>query len=335
MLRAGYETWTGRPFVRPFTVNGRKAPVLLTHDIDATVAYDILRDQFIPLERSLGLHSTLFVTTCYRDNGWIADLFTPAEHQQILRSALAGGWGLQSHSVSHMPDTATWVEGDHITNPMDYSPEWNKVTQTTSGGALWPELAISAGELATCDGANAIGWRTGYLATPMVIGDLLERTGYYMTSDITSGTVGGSLPYPLIRDRGTQDNGAETAVLQIPFALSDHLIETQDPDVVANNWLDITHKNANNNVPTAILVHPTKLDYLPAYTKYLQAIAQDPDLWVTTMHDWYEWYREVGIRSEVIANPTTVTGQADAGYAEPASDAGFAQLSLNVSSASP
>jgi hypothetical protein len=331
MLRAGYEAFTQQPFVRPFTSNGRKGAVLLTHDIDATVAYDILRDQFMPLERSLGLRSTLFVTTCYKDNGWIADLFTPGEHQGILRSALADGWTLQSHSVSHMPDTATWVEGDHITNPIDYSPQWNNATKTTAGSSLWAELAISAGELASCDNVTATGWRTGYLATPMTIGDLLERTGYYVTSDVTSGTVGGSLPYPLIGDRSTQDNGAETAVLQIPFALSDHLIETQDPDVVANNWLDITRKNANNNVPTAILVHPTKLEYLPAYTAYLQAIAQDPDLWVTTLQDWYEWYREVGIRSEVPVNFTDATG-ADGGDVESDGAADAAQASPKVSS---
>jgi hypothetical protein len=299
MLRAGYEAWTERPSLRPFTPDGRKAAVLLTHDVDATVAYPILRDQFLPLERSLGLHSTLFITTCYRANGWIGDLFTPGEHQGTLRTAQADGWHLQSHSVSHLPDMESWLEGEHVTNPVQYSPHWDKVTQTTSGGSLWAELLISAGELATCDDATATAWRTGYLASPALIGGLLEMTGYYVTSDVTSGTVGGSVPYPLIRDRNTQDNGEETAVLQVPFALSDHLIEQLDPDVVAANWLQITRKNANNNIPTAILVHPTKLDYLPAYSKFISAISQDPDLWVTTLDDWYQWYRGVGIRSEV------------------------------------
>ena len=299
MLRAGYEGYTKHPSLRPFTANGRKAPVILTHDVDATVSYPILRNQFMPLENSLGLRSTLFVTTCYRSNGWIADMFSPGEHQGILRAAFAGKWDLQSHSVSHMPDADTWPEGDHATNPTLYTPHWDSVTKKTTGGALWPELVISAGELAECEGVSVLAWRTGYLAASPTLGDLLEKTGYYLTSDVTAGTVGGSFPYPMIRDRKTQDNGAETAVLQVPFALSDHLIATQDPEVVARNWLDITRKNANNNAPTVILVHPSTLDYVPAYTAYVNAIAQDPELWVTTFDTWYRWYRDVGIRSEV------------------------------------
>ena len=117
LIRASYEQWTRSPFLRPFAPNGRQAVVLLSHDVDANAGYAPLRDQFILLERFLGLRSTLFVTTSYRDNGYLSDMFTSQEHQQILRGALAEGWDIQSHSVSHMPDMGAWLAGELETNP--------------------------------------------------------------------------------------------------------------------------------------------------------------------------------------------------------------------------
>lgn len=296
-LRAGYQQWAGHPSLRPRAPNGKKAAVLLTHDIDARSAFLPLRDSFIPLETSLGMRSTLMVTTSYRRNGWITDFYSDANHHVILAKALAKGFEVQSHSVSHLPDMDSWRPGPALERPKNYAPNYNKTTSKTTGGYVLPELLISARLLEQDFGIGIRGWRSGHLLRPRGLGELLEASGYAWDSSHNSGRVGGSYPYLMLSDFAIQ--GRETPVLTLPLAISDSRIETRTATKTAALWLDVTRKNAANGAPTVLLVHPTKPEIkLPALKLYLKAIKKDPNLWVGPVDAWYTWYRKQGIRSQ-------------------------------------
>gem|GEM_PF-3138437 len=301
LLRASYEEWTKHPQLRPFAPEGKKAAVLLTHDMDATSGFIPLRDLFLPKEESLGVRSTLFITTNYQSNGWIGPFYTNLAHQSILADALERGFPLESHSVSHLPDMYRWPIGDPIENPDNYSPQYDTSTGRTTGGMVLPEILISAKLLEDDFGVTVRGWRSGHLTRPRYLGSLLAASGYTFTSNMAAGRVGGSFPYLMLADYFF--SGEEVPVLEFPLAISDSKISTRPPEDTTRIWLEVTQKNKANNAPTVILVHTTKPDLkFPPYSAYLDAITTDPDLWVGSISDYYQWYREQGIRSEIVVN---------------------------------
>ncbi len=299
-LKASYESWTLAPFLRPAAPDGKRAAVILTHDIDATTAFSPLQSLYYPLEMSYAsprVRSTLFVTTSYRHNHWIGPFYVDPANQAILAWGLSQGFDIQSHSVSHLPDMSTWPAGAAIDDPALYAPEYDTKTGKTTGGAVRPEMLISARLLREDLGVVVRGWRSGELARPAGMGALLAECGYWYDSDHLSGRVGGSFPYLMLTN--FVSSGTEVPVLEIPLSISDGSIETRTAEETTALWYEYTMKNAANGSPTVILVHPTKpeLKYAP-YSAYLARIVAEGDLWIGSMEEWYAWYRAQGIRSE-------------------------------------
>lgn len=300
MIRDGYESWAKAPELRRFAKpEGKKAAVILTHDMDGDAAFVALRDAIMPLEAKHGARSTIFATTSYRKNGWIGAVFNQ-QNNDVLRAARAAGFDIQSHSVSHLPDMGRWPDGEPNDDPSTYQPSYDPATKTSTGGSLLPELLISARLLAAELDVTTRGWRAGHMAMPHRIGALLEQTDYYYASNATMGSVGGALPYLLIQDQSTADSGEPTGVLQVPVSLADDRIDERPADETLRIWIEITTKNAANNAPTVLLLHPSKDDAkYNLFAKYLEHVARNPDLWITSLDEWYAWYREQGLSAEL------------------------------------
>jgi hypothetical protein len=65
-MRAAYEQWTAAPSLRPAAPEGKRAAVILTHDMDSGTAFPPFQSEFMPLEEQFGVRSTVNVTTSFR-----------------------------------------------------------------------------------------------------------------------------------------------------------------------------------------------------------------------------------------------------------------------------
>ncbi len=295
-FRRGYELYTKTPVVRAFAPNEKRAAVILTHDMDATVSFPTWQSDFMPVETAQGWLSTLNVDTSYRDTGWFAGFYADPQTQTILQSSLAAGFDIESHSVSHMPDFNKFPLGDAMTDPAQYSPTWSSATQSTTGGAVRPEMLISAALLRNDFSLPVRGFRSGYLLRPRQMATAEVEASYVYDSSHCIGEVGGALPYLALSDDTIE--GAEVPLLELPLSIGDQDITTRSPADTLAIWQDITEKNANNGAPTIILVHPTNPETkLWAYQQWIAWLATQPDLWVGPIDGYYEWYQASGIRS--------------------------------------
>jgi Polysaccharide deacetylase len=301
-IRRGYELFTLQPSLRDLAPNGRKAAVILTHDMDASTAFVAWRDVFMPLERAQGVRSTLFVTTSYRDTHWIRGFYADPETPAVLAETRALGFDLQSHSVSHSPDFASFPMGVAALAPDDYRPLYSTTDLTTGGGAVLPELTVSRHLLETDFGASVRGFRAGYLAKPQALVQAEEEVGYAYDATSCAGEIGGAFPYLHLAEYAT--TARETSVLEVPLAISDNAITTRTQEATLAIWTDVTAKQAANGAPTVILVHPTNPEQKAwAYARWLTWVTAQPELWVGSMDAYYAWYQASGVSSRVAGYP--------------------------------
>ncbi|MBK6983300.1 MAG: hypothetical protein IPH32_00415 [Bacteroidetes bacterium] len=79
-----------------------KTTLMITHDVDATSAYDTMQ-YYSDYENSVGIHTSYFFTTHYINDGLLSDFYnlnTIPKVQDVLNKGHIAG----SHSVGHFPD---------------------------------------------------------------------------------------------------------------------------------------------------------------------------------------------------------------------------------------
>ncbi len=302
LIRRSYERYTKAPSLRPFAPQDKRAAVILTHDFDASNAYPGWRDAYMPLEKSLGFNSTLFIQTSYRSTGFTSGFYAPAENKAILAQSKAEGFNIQTHSVTHAPDFDKFPIGTEILDPAQYQPRYNSATATMTGGHILAELTLSAELLKKDLGVSVRGWRSGFLLRPKALPAIEEAAGFYYDANMCASQQGGAFPYLLLADYDI--SGAETSVLTFPLSAGDMYIETRTPEQNTAMWIDVTLKTAANGAPTVFLLHPNHPDIkLAAFQNWLNWLKTQPDLWVGGLDEYYTWYRGKGIRSEVKPYP--------------------------------
>ncbi len=236
-----------------------KATLIITHDVDATTGMGMMND-FAGYERSNNITATYFVTTHYMHDSLAKNFYT--NFVDTLQQLVSYGMEIASHSVSHVPDfadTSIVHPGTCGNNEFTYQPFWN--AHYSSGVTLCGETEVSKNLLVRDLGVNIRAFRAGYLAYNPNLIRSLENNGYEFNSSHSANNV--LTAFPFQAHYGLSSDSALSSVYEIPNCISD--VFTSNPISDENHiskaaiWTDVVRRNAMNNAPTVLLIHPNRL----------------------------------------------------------------------------
>lgn len=252
-----------------------KAVLMITHDVDSQSSMDYM-GLFADLEAGRGVRATYNITTHYISDALDGDFYTP--NIPKLKYLLAKGQAVASHGVGHFPDwhkESVFPVGAPGNSAASYLPYFNGAV--TTGGTVYGELEVSKQLLQDELWPMVTTFRSGYLLWNDKQINVLDALGYRYDSSQSANDVLTNFPYLAKYDN--KFSGAVSRVYEIPMTISDSGITINNyPDKVAN-WLNVIAKNAANNAPTVLLIHPNRkykvtaekdlLDRLPAGIKVM------------------------------------------------------------------
>ncbi|MFB3920483.1 MAG: putative Ig domain-containing protein [Terriglobia bacterium] len=259
LVRGAYEGWAGtNAQVRQFAPNGKKAALILTHDIDDPTSYE-LTPTIAALEADWGVKATYNFTTNPYDSGEKETFYDTYGMQQI-QQALDLGMDVESHGIGHFPDfnLAPLTLGSKAETAANYFPQYSTDLGQTLGMSVLGEVGVSRWLLENDFGITVEGQRSGFLLVPPDLLQGLKETGYRRDSSTASGVTRGSFPFVAF----TVDNltGIVTTypIVEYPIAISDDQLpfNSANYDQYLDAWKSVIRANYANNAPTVLLIHP-------------------------------------------------------------------------------
>ncbi|MEI6123592.1 MAG: T9SS type A sorting domain-containing protein [Bacteroidota bacterium] len=249
-----YATWKHTvPFDKHY-------PIMMTHDVDAVTSMDTMH-YYASYESSHQIKATYFITTRYFNDDIDVDYY-PGNISKI-NYVHSQGQTIGSHSVGHFPDfnlSSVFPEGGPGNTQASYSPHYSIASGKTIGGSVFGECEVSKNLLNTDIGANVRSFRSGYLAYPQVLPDVLDSLGYSYNSSYTANDVLTNFPYFEYKSLSLFNH--QTKIREIPISFDvDYATDALSPSnytTVANHWLQIIQKIANNYGSVVFLIHPTE-----------------------------------------------------------------------------
>ncbi len=237
-----------------------KTTLMITHDVDATSAYDTMHF-YSDYENSIGVKASYFFTTHYINDALLSDFYN-ANSIPKVQDVLAKGHIAGSHSVGHFPDFddesifPIGVLGNTATN---YQP-YNFGTGATTGGSVLGETEVSKNLLETNFGIQVKTFRAGYLCFNDKIINALDTIGYTNSTTLSAADILTNFHFQQKKERST--SGALTNVWEYQMTISDvfssnPITNINYPQKVAI-WLDVINRNMANNAPNVLLIHPTR-----------------------------------------------------------------------------
>ena len=140
-----------------------KTSLMITHDIDATSAYDTMH-YYSDYENSRGIKASYFFTTHYVNDALLSDFYNTTSIPKV-QDVLNKGHIAGSHSVGHFPDfddETVFQLGVLGNTPTSYIP-YNFGTGSTTAGSVLGETEVSKKLLDSNFGLNIKTFRAGYL----------------------------------------------------------------------------------------------------------------------------------------------------------------------------
>ncbi len=269
-----------------------KTTLMITHDVDATTAYDTMF-YYSDYENSRGIQASYFFTTHYINDGLLSNFYnlnTIPKVQYVLNGGHIGG----SHSVGHFPD----FDNENIfplgvlgNTPSNYLP-YSTSTGPTTGGTVLGETEVSKNLLEQNFGINVKTFRAGYLCFHDKLINALDTLGYTISTTFSAADILNNFPYRQRKDRSYA--GALVNVWEYPMTISDDFVavpisNTNYPSKVAI-WLDVLSRNMANNAPNVLLIHPTRRYKLTAQQDFLNALP--PGVFVTNVERFDAYWRK-------------------------------------------
>jgi hypothetical protein len=299
IMRGSYESLASNPQIRQFAPAGHHAALVITHDVDAIVSYN-LTPEYADFESSLGFKSTFLFTTTPYDTGFIAPMYV-ASGMENIQYALGLGFDVESHSFGHFPDFNLAPYGTGLETASNYEPMFTPTpagseTCCTSGMSVLGELGVSRSLLENDLGIIVGGFRSGYLYIPNGFLQGLATTGYQRDTTYALGLTRGSFPFATF----TVSSGAVTTypVMEYPVDLSDETIDASTYTQYLDAWETVIRANYANNAPTVLLIHPVD-DAVrkQALQEIVQRVA-DLDLWIGDWKTFAEFWEAQGVTCE-------------------------------------
>ncbi len=288
------------PQIRQFAPEGHHAALIITHDVDAIVSYDLV-PAYVDLENSLGVKSTFLFTTTPYDTDYIAPMYV-ASGMENIQYALNPGFDIESHSFGHFPDFTAATFGSGSETASNYEPMFTPTpagseTCCTSGMSTIGELGVSRWLLENDFGITVKGFRSGYLDIPPDFLQGLNQTGYQRDSTYAYGLTRGAFPFATF----DVSSGVVTTypVMEYPVAISDDQapFDSTTYTQYLNEWKAVIQANYANNAPTILLIHPVDDTYrIQAEQEIIQwATSSYPDLWIGDWKTFAEFWEAQGV----------------------------------------
>jgi hypothetical protein len=293
LMRGSYEGFAPSPQIRQFAPEGHHAALIITHDVDAIVAYDLV-PAYVGLENSLGVKSTFLFTTTPYDTDFIAPMYV-ASGMENIQYALNWGFDIASHSFGHFPDFDLAPLGTGAESAANYVPMYDSVTGTTSGMSTIGELGVSRWLLENDFGITVKGFRSGYLYISPDFLQGLSQTGYQRDSTYAYGLTRGAFPFATF----DVSSGVVTTypVVEYPVDISDEYLDATTYTQYLDKWKAVIQANYANNAPTILLLHPVDDTYrIQAEQEIIQwATSSYPDLWIGDWKTFAEFWEAQGV----------------------------------------
>jgi|JI10StandDraft_1071094.scaffolds.fasta_scaffold07089_6 hypothetical protein len=283
-----------------------KTTLMITHDVDATSAYDTMQ-YYSDYENSVGIHTSYFFTTHYINDGLLSDFYnlnTIPKVQDVLNKGHIAG----SHSVGHFPDfddEAVFPLGVLGNTPTSYIP-YNSGSGATTSGSVLGEVEVSKNILESNFGVLINTFRAGYLCFNDKIINALDTVGYTNSTTLSAADVLTNFPFQQHKDRST--SGALANVWEYPMTISD--VFSSNPISNTNYsqkvaiWLDVINDNLDNNSPVVLLIHPTRRYKLTAQQDLINALPNG--VFVTNMELFANYWQKRNLVSfnSTVSNDT-------------------------------
>ena len=298
----------------PFTVwkntspGNSKATLMITHDIDSQSAMDTLH-AFVDYEASKNLEATYNMTVRYFDDALMGAYYLGG--QSTFDYIMNNGQNIASHSVGHFFDFADsdiFPIGEPGNTQANYLP-YNNGTITT-GGTVYGECEVSKNTLeADITDLTIRTFRSGHLAYPKYLVNVLDNLGYNFNSSYSASDVLNNFPFQNKKDQSF--SGENSQVYELPVTISD--VYHDDPISAnnifekADNWLEVTQKNLENGAPTVLLIHPNRGYKLDGLEYFIDRIPTE--LSIIEMQDFGDFWlnREAqNYTSEIINGQLTI-----------------------------
>jgi peptidoglycan/xylan/chitin deacetylase (PgdA/CDA1 family) len=292
LLRGVYENVAGaNRQLRQFAPNGKPAALIVTHDVDAIVSYQ-LTPEFAQLESSLGFQATYNFTVSPYSTGWVGTLYD-ANGRQDIQQALNLGHDIESHSFGHFPDYDQAAFGTGTETAANYFPRYSYDLNQTVGMSALGEVGVSRWLLENNFGITVEAFRSGYLLIPDNFLEVLRQTGYRRDSSYAAGVTRGSFPFVAF----TATGGLITTypLVEYPMAIEDpSYLSEETLTQVVDAWENVIRANYNNNAPTVLNLHPVDNVRREALEELLQRIT-NLDLWIGDWKTFAEFWEAQGV----------------------------------------
>jgi len=285
-----------------------KTTLMITHDVDATTAYDTMH-YYADYEASKGIKASYLFTTHYINDGLLSDFYnlnSIPKVQYVLNKGHIGG----SHSVGHFPDfddESVFPLGVLGNTPSNYIP-YNSGSGPTMAGTVLGETEVSKNLLEQNFGINVKTFRAGYLCFHDKLINALDTLGYTISTTFSACDILTNFPYQQRKDRSY--SGAPVNVWEYPMTISDDFLSNpitniNYPSKVAI-WLDVLNRNMANNAPNNLLIHPTRRYKLTAQQDFINGLP--PGVLVTNVEFFASYWRKRDLVSftSKISNDTLI-----------------------------
>lgn len=252
-----------------------KNAVLITHDVDATTAFDTM-GYYADYEQQIGLRASYYITTHYINDGALSDFYNvftiPKVHQLLNKGHVLG-----SHSVGHFTDfdvESVFPLGVLGNTTSNYLPFNQGNSNPTQNGTVLGETEVSKNLLQANFGVNIKTFRPGYLCFNDKLINALDTLNYKFSTTFSANDVLTNFPYISKKDRVSY--GKISKVWELPMTISD--VITSNPISNTNypqrvlKWLDVVSRNANNHAPTVLLIHPNRMYKLTAEQNFISGL---------------------------------------------------------------
>ncbi len=241
--------------------------LLITHDVDATTAYDTM-SHYADYEFNIGVKSTYLITTHYINDDWLSDFYNASSIPKV-QYVLGKGHFLASHSVGHFPDfdsPTIFPLGNQNNTQGNYLPYY-PTNGPTAGGSVYGELQVSKQILENDYGVTIRTFRSGHLAYNPKMINALDTLGYTYNTTNAAADVLTHFPFRGRFDKNSNGMLSNT-IWEIPMTISDvfqsnPIDNTNYPQKVAI-WLDVINRNRANNAANILLIHPNRMYKLTA-----------------------------------------------------------------------
>lgn len=281
LIKSIYQLYEPMAFVLGSVPEGKYAPVLITHDVDARVSVDSMLF-YAEMESRLGVKATYFIQTKYITDG-LDIAFLNEKYLPYMRALINMGMEVGSHSISHTPYFAHLPVGSGTEKYPDYRPFFYTFTSTFNE-TLLGELRVSRFLLNNLLDYNTVSFRSGYLTVHEYLYMGLQETGYLYGSNITANEVLTHMPFRPMYDYMFDE---ELNVYEIPITIEDELPPEMDQRL--DQAISLTHRIASYGGVVNILIHPNILGHKYRFEeKYIKHFAGSA--WFGTMREFGHWW---------------------------------------------